>query len=112
MRRGEFAHVLLERGSKGGDPAGVALKGATEYELLGHDCGEWLLLRMDVGALDVVFGSPEVEGGRRRQVRSKITVKRVAVACCGLAPSTTLTELKSQMSMQRWMLHVEFEVEL
>jgi hypothetical protein len=30
--------ALLERGGKGGDPAGVALEGATEYELLGHDC--------------------------------------------------------------------------
>lgn len=44
-------YILLQRGSKGGDPAGVALEGTTEYELLGHDCDEWLLLRMDVGAL-------------------------------------------------------------
>lgn len=44
-------YALLQRGSKGGDPAGVALEGATEYELLGHDCDEWLLLGMDVGAL-------------------------------------------------------------
>jgi hypothetical protein len=44
-------YALLQRGSKGGDPAGVALEGTTEYELLGHDCDEWLLLRMDVGAL-------------------------------------------------------------
>lgn len=44
-------YALLQRGSKGGDPARVALEGTTEYELLGHDCDEWLLLRMDVGAL-------------------------------------------------------------
>jgi hypothetical protein len=31
-------HALLEGGGKGSDPAGVALEGATEYELLGHDC--------------------------------------------------------------------------
>ena len=44
-------YALLQRGSKGGNPARVALEGTTEYELLGHDCDEWLLLRMDVGAL-------------------------------------------------------------
>lgn len=44
-------YALLQGGSQGGDPAGVALEGATEYELLGHDCDEWLLLGMDVGAL-------------------------------------------------------------
>jgi hypothetical protein len=44
-------YALLQGGSKGGDPARVALEGTTEYELLGHDCDEWLLLRMDVGAL-------------------------------------------------------------
>ena len=44
-------YALLQRGGKGGDPARVALEGTTEYELLGHDCDEWLLLRMDVGAL-------------------------------------------------------------
>lgn len=47
-------NALLERGGKGGDPAGVALEGATENELLGHDCDEWLLVRVDVGALVVV----------------------------------------------------------
>jgi hypothetical protein len=52
-RRATFlgGHALLQRGSKGGNPARVALEGTTEYELLGHDCDEWLLLRMDVGAL-------------------------------------------------------------
>lgn len=36
--------ALLERGSEGGNPARVALKGATENQLLGHDCDVWLLL--------------------------------------------------------------------
>jgi hypothetical protein len=39
-----FIDVLLEGGSQGGDPAAVALKGATENQLLGHDCVEWLKL--------------------------------------------------------------------
>lgn len=30
------AAVLLKRGSKGGDPAAVALEGAAENQLLGH----------------------------------------------------------------------------
>lgn len=46
MALGEYA--LLERGRQRGDPAGMALEGATENELLGHDCREWLLLG-DVG---------------------------------------------------------------
>lgn len=35
-------HALLEGGSEGGNPARVALKGATENQLLGHDCDMWL----------------------------------------------------------------------
>lgn len=30
-------YILLEGGSEGSNPAGVALKGATENQLLGHD---------------------------------------------------------------------------
>lgn len=30
---------LLERGGQAGDPAGVALEGAAEYELLSHRVG-------------------------------------------------------------------------
>ena len=37
-----FLNALLERGSEGGNPARVALKGATENQLLGHNCGVWL----------------------------------------------------------------------
>ena len=32
-----FANVLLEGGGQGGHPAAVALKGAAENQLLGHD---------------------------------------------------------------------------
>lgn len=46
-------YALLERGRERRDPAGVALEGATEDELLSHDCEEWLLLWMNVGALVV-----------------------------------------------------------
>jgi hypothetical protein len=49
-------YALLERGGKGSDPARVALEGTTEYELLGHVCDEWLLLRVVVGALSVLMG--------------------------------------------------------
>lgn len=35
-------YALLERGSEGGNPARVALEGATENQLLGHDCDVWL----------------------------------------------------------------------
>jgi hypothetical protein len=35
-------NALLEGGSEGGNPARVALKGATENQLLGHDCDMWL----------------------------------------------------------------------
>jgi hypothetical protein len=37
-------HALLERGREGCNPAGVALEGATENQLLGHICGRRLLL--------------------------------------------------------------------
>lgn len=33
----KVAHILLERGRQGSDPAGVALKGASQNQLLGHD---------------------------------------------------------------------------
>lgn len=35
-------NALLERGSEGCNPARVALEGATENQLLGHDCDMWL----------------------------------------------------------------------
>jgi hypothetical protein len=35
-------YALLERGSEGGNPARVALEGATENQLLGHVCDLWL----------------------------------------------------------------------
>jgi hypothetical protein len=41
-RSPEFYNALLEGGSEGGNPARVALKGATENQLLGHDCDMWL----------------------------------------------------------------------
>ena len=47
-------YALLEGGSEGGNPARVALKGATEYELLGHDCDGWLLVRIVVGVFAVL----------------------------------------------------------
>ena len=37
-RAGEEHVRVLERGRKGRDPAGVALKGAAEDKLFGHDC--------------------------------------------------------------------------
>jgi len=33
-----MVNVLLEGSRQGSDPSGVTLKGATEYQLLGHDC--------------------------------------------------------------------------
>jgi hypothetical protein len=37
-------YALLKGGSKGSNPARVALEGTTENQLLGHVCNEWLLL--------------------------------------------------------------------
>jgi hypothetical protein len=41
---GNVEYALLKGGSKGSNPARVALEGATENQLLGHVCNEWLLL--------------------------------------------------------------------
>jgi hypothetical protein len=43
VQHGGHGHALLERGREGCNPAGVALKGATENQLLGHICGRRLL---------------------------------------------------------------------
>lgn len=42
-----FANVLLEGGGQGGNPAAVALKGAAENQLLGHDGGR--VAELDIG---------------------------------------------------------------
>jgi hypothetical protein len=41
---GSVGYALLKGGSEGSNPARVALEGATENQLLGHVCDEWLLL--------------------------------------------------------------------
>ena len=71
---GGLVYALLERGSEGCHPARVALEGATENELLGHDCGEWLLLEMDVGALVWCIGLAkfEVLGSPSRTTLAKL----------------------------------------
>ena len=61
-------YALLERGGQRGDPAGVALEGAAENELLGHGCGGWLRVRVKMrtrGGLAVLG----VNRGCRRRAR-------------------------------------------
>lgn len=47
LSRYRILNALLERGSEGCNPARVALEGATENQLLGHDCGMWLEREVD-----------------------------------------------------------------
>jgi hypothetical protein len=47
------ADALLKRGSEGSNPARVALKGATENQLLGHDCGFGLNLESTSAVVSV-----------------------------------------------------------
>jgi hypothetical protein len=47
------ADALLKRGSEGGNPARVALEGATENQLLGHDCGFGLNLESTSAVVSV-----------------------------------------------------------
>jgi hypothetical protein len=50
-----LANVLLQRGSEGGNPARVALEGATENQLLGHDEDGWLKLSGEAGTARGIF---------------------------------------------------------
>ena len=47
------ADALLKRGSEGSNPARVALEGATENQLLGHDCGFGLNLESTSAVVSV-----------------------------------------------------------